>query len=146
MRRHGLCRHAKNQVYPPPIDDSHQKTNFITVCSVGVYVDQSFQNGLFSFSWRSRVQSPGIDLIISQTLPAQTSSLDILLGINNSWNDFLLRGRSSTRWTDVIKAATQTSIVQYSRNAEDRNKDAEAAVAKKNVSSSITTTLLRVND
>ncbi|CAH2237322.1 jg15783 [Pararge aegeria aegeria] len=32
------------------------------------------------------------------------------------------RGRSPTRWTDIIKATTQTSIVQCSRNAEDRNK------------------------
>ncbi|CAH2218375.1 jg14268 [Pararge aegeria aegeria] len=46
------------------------------------------------------------------------------------------RGRSPTRWTDIIKAATQTSIVQCSRNAEDRNKwrrIAGAAVAKENV-------------
>ncbi|CAH2234786.1 jg13209 [Pararge aegeria aegeria] len=46
------------------------------------------------------------------------------------------RGRSPTRWTDIIKAATQTSIVQCSRNAEDRNKwrrIAGAAVAIENV-------------
>ncbi|CAH2234776.1 jg25988 [Pararge aegeria aegeria] len=55
-------------------------------------------------------------------------------------------GRSPTRWTDVIKATTQTCIVQCARNAEDRNKwrrIAGAAVAKENVSSS---TLSRVND
>ncbi|CAH2241005.1 jg4076 [Pararge aegeria aegeria] len=59
------------------------------------------------------------------------------------------RGRSPTRWTDVIKAATQTSIVQCSRNAEDRNKwrrIAGAAVAKENVSSLTKTTLSKVND
>ncbi|CAH2212856.1 jg7143 [Pararge aegeria aegeria] len=59
------------------------------------------------------------------------------------------RGRSYTRWTDLIKATTQTSIVPCSRNAEDRNKwrlIAGAAVAKKNVPSSTTTTLSKVND
>ncbi|CAH2237414.1 jg11269 [Pararge aegeria aegeria] len=59
------------------------------------------------------------------------------------------RGRSPTRWTDIIKATTQTSIVQCSRNAEDRNKwrrIAGAAVAKENEPSSTTTTLSRVND
>ncbi|CAH2208646.1 jg27388, partial [Pararge aegeria aegeria] len=44
--------------------------------------------------------------------------------------------------------ATQTSIVQCFRNAEDRNKwkRSGAAVAKENKSSSITTSLSRVND
>ncbi|CAH2232129.1 jg20804 [Pararge aegeria aegeria] len=59
------------------------------------------------------------------------------------------RGRSPTRWTDIIKATTQTSIVQCSRNAEDVNKwrrTVGAAVAKENVPSSTTTTLSRVND
>ncbi|CAH2234285.1 jg15014 [Pararge aegeria aegeria] len=59
------------------------------------------------------------------------------------------RGRSPMRFTDTIKAATQTSIVQCSRNAEDRNKwrsIAGAGVAKENGSSSTTTTLSRVND
>ncbi|CAH2218498.1 jg25775 [Pararge aegeria aegeria] len=57
--------------------------------------------------------------------------------------------RSPTRWTDIIKATTQTSIVQCSRNTEDRNKwrrIAGAAVAKENLPSSTTTTLSRVND
>ncbi|CAH2266807.1 jg7990 [Pararge aegeria aegeria] len=59
------------------------------------------------------------------------------------------RGRSPTRWTDIIKATTQTSIVQCSRNAEDRDKwrrIAGAAVGKGKESSSTTTTLSRVND
>ncbi|CAH2217152.1 jg1490 [Pararge aegeria aegeria] len=45
------------------------------------------------------------------------------------------RGRSPTRWTDIIKATTQTSIVQCSRNAGDCDKwrrIAGAAVLKKN--------------
>ncbi|CAH2234771.1 jg25983 [Pararge aegeria aegeria] len=56
------------------------------------------------------------------------------------------RGRSPTRWTNMIKAATQTSIVQCSRKAEDRNKwrrIAEAAAKKKYHRQR---TLLRVND
>ncbi|CAH2210303.1 jg26931 [Pararge aegeria aegeria] len=59
------------------------------------------------------------------------------------------RGRSPTRWTDIIKATTQTSIVQCSRNAEDRDKwrrIAGAAVDKEKEPSSTTTTLSRVND
>ncbi|CAH2266953.1 jg25071 [Pararge aegeria aegeria] len=59
------------------------------------------------------------------------------------------RGRSPTRWTDKIKVATQTSIVQCSRNHEDRNKwrrIAWAAVANENVASFTTSTLSRVND
>ncbi|CAH2234318.1 jg7457 [Pararge aegeria aegeria] len=59
------------------------------------------------------------------------------------------RGRSPTRWTDIIKATTQTSIVQCSRNAEDRDKwrrIAGAAVGKAKEPSSTTTTLSRVND
>ncbi|CAH2211480.1 jg22989 [Pararge aegeria aegeria] len=58
------------------------------------------------------------------------------------------RGRSPTCWTDITKAATQTSIVQCSQNAEDRNKwrITGAAVAKENVSSLTTTTLSIVND
>ncbi|CAH2242693.1 jg7590 [Pararge aegeria aegeria] len=59
------------------------------------------------------------------------------------------RGRSPTRWTDIIKATTQTSIVQCSRNAEDRDKwrrIAGAAVGKGKEPSSTMTTLSRVND
>ncbi|CAH2270018.1 jg17871 [Pararge aegeria aegeria] len=59
------------------------------------------------------------------------------------------RGRSPTRWTDIIKATTQTSTVQCSRNADNRDKwrrIAGAAVGKEKEPSSTTTTLSRVND
>ncbi|CAH2211274.1 jg2835 [Pararge aegeria aegeria] len=84
---------------------------------------------------------PGHGLCVK---PRRTGSL-----LNFAILTLRLTERSPTRWTDIIKASTQTSNVQCSRNAEDRIKwrrIAEAAVAKEDVSSSTTTTLSRVND